>query len=257
MLKYLKLQEIGIKDMDNRESFGVLGGTYSQYLNLEISRVGEKVIAVNLNAKDDQKSRRAYYMAQSIKFRDQLISQICKDLEVRTALDLGCDFGSLIAHQLLHGITNPIGIDIDPIAVTEGVKNSLNISLQDLSRFMEDDIHYDCVTSLNITQKKWKNETARFELINQMLMKSNKICVITLFENDLKKINLNREIWHTFRLGSRKTFTEKNEIRLMYGWPFGSKLPFMYENMKIKFLKIEFEDFHQSYINLPVVFIRK
>jgi hypothetical protein len=237
--------------------FGVLGGTYSQYLELIVLWKQKSVFKVDIKTRPNQQKDRMNYMANAIKFRDSLISQLCADLKVNTSIDLGCDFGSLIAHQLMFGVTKPKGIDINPAAIQQGKKNLLDVDLKDLSDFMGDDKKYECITSLNITQKKWDVDKRRFDLIKNMLSKTKTVCVVTLFDEDLKKLDLNLSEWEIYRLGNRTKFTQRDEIKLMYSWKFGRKLPFFYQNIKESLLNVKFEDFVSSYVNLPVVFIRK
>lgn len=241
------------------KKLGRLGGTYSEYLEMSLKYENGLVSSISINVKNKYKNdiKRLSFMAEAIKSRDYLIAKLCATMQVESSIDLGSDFGSLVAHQLMSGVSNPIGIDLDLDAVSSARAHQLLISQGDIGEFITQDQHYDCITSLNITQKKWVNDDERFNLIRKMLEKSNKLCVLTLFDRDLKKLEINPGEWMTFRLGNRKKFSESDEIRLMYGWPFGTKLPLFYEIIKSRFLKIDHEDFFSSYLNLPVVFIRK
>lgn len=101
-----------------------------------------------------------------VMLRDWTIAKQLKDIGVKKVLDVGSDTGHFLAVLKYHGI-DADGIDANKKACalvnSKGQNICYNLGIQTL--ITSDIDGYDCITCMNITQAKWKNEALKNQFI--------------------------------------------------------------------------------------------
>ena len=107
-------------------------------------------------------------MAGGVLIRDHTVARKLKELGIKKVLDIGSDTGHFMAVLSYYGI-EAVGIDTEKMCCDyikqKGVNTCYNIGIEDLIKLSSLQ-GYDCISCMNITHAKWKNESLKKEFIN-------------------------------------------------------------------------------------------
>lgn len=116
---------------------------FSRYKNLKLTP-NTSHIRINFQDLSFVESQRIINQANSINHRNQLICLVLKSLHTEILIDLGCDFGSLLATANDFGISG-IGLDIDERAVTEVLESGQFAIVGDFQNLTDDTFFQDLI----------------------------------------------------------------------------------------------------------------
>lgn len=120
-------------------------------------------------------------LTSAVFMRDWLISKKLAELGIKKVLDIGSDTGHLMATLNANNI-DAVGIDSNIDACkyinNKAVNRCYNLSIQDLVQIKKLGNDYDCLTCLNITQAKWKDEKLKSDFI-EYISNNFKYCVLS------------------------------------------------------------------------------
>lgn len=174
-------------------------------------------------------------IAGAVFMRDWAIAKKLSELGIKKILDIGSDTGHLMATLNVHGI-EAVGIDpnIDACRYIDnkGINKCYNLSIQDLIQIEKLGNEYDCLTCLNITQAKWKDEQLKKDFIDY-ISNNFKYCVISDMTHQDKKWK-RLELLHDFKI----TRFPYNKLTQFIYRILGNDIPSHYSNMQ-KLYKIK------------------
>jgi SAM-dependent methyltransferase len=165
----------------------------------------------------------------AISLRDELITQWLANLGVKRLLDVGCDFGSLLAKASLFGI-NSYGLDIDKDAIELARKSGLNIqecSIEQIIRertirpfFPAEDESVTAVSCLNILHGKWDDPQKR-KLLLEIFLKDADFVFVTLTSSQLRQLRklINFQVVGYLGVANRPMSRWKSQVN-QYGLTF-------------------------------------
>jgi hypothetical protein len=205
--------------------------------------------------------------AIAIQHRDMLIVETLAEFGVKQLIDIGCDFGSLLAQAREYGI-EAVGLDPDPAACELAKAAGLKVqdgSVQKILKMQDNpfSIYLDncmnapiAITALNITHARWTDDESRFRFIGIMLENAQYVAV-SLSSRDTRKLVSKTGASVVMRLSHRNgNYSKSASCRSQYGWP---SLGFKIGNLAIARImsysprKYKYPDCIHAYASLVVI----
>lgn len=205
--------------------------------------------------------------AIAIQHRDMLIVETLAEFGVKQLIDIGCDFGSLLAQAREYGI-EAVGLDPDPAACELAKAAGLKVqdgSVQKILKMQDNpfSIYLDncmnapiAITALNFTHVRWTDDESRFRFIGIMLENAQYVAV-SLSSRDTRKLVSKTGASVVMRLSHRNgNYSKSASCRSQYGWP---SLGFKIGNLAIARImsysprKYKYPDCIHAYASLVVI----
>jgi len=205
--------------------------------------------------------------AVAIQHRDMLIVETLAEFGVKQLIDIGCDFGSLLAQAREFGI-GAVGLDPDPEArelakaaglkVQDGsVQKILKMQENPFSNYLDNCMNAPiAITALNFTHVPWIDDKLRFRFIELMLENAQYVAV-SLSSRDTRKLVSKTGASVVMRLSHRNgNYSKSASCRSQYGWP---SLGFKIGNLAIARImsysprKFKYPDCIHAYSSLVVI----
>lgn len=203
--------------------------------------------------------------AYAIAYRDRLIAEVLMELGVQRNLDIGCDFGSLVATLSHFGIKSS-GIDPAAEAVQAARASGLDVtygSIEELLESEEGHLAAFCngeglasVSCLNIAHVRWADEQARWSFLKALVRHAD-FTIVTLTSGDVKRLSRVTGCRVVTRLSNRLGSYSKARATLeQYGYrAFGNPLldAVLRSASRLKPNRVLFPDKIRPYASLVVV----
>lgn len=164
--------------------------------------------------------------AKAIEFRDRLISARLRALGVRTLMDFGCDFGSLLASSRREGIIS-IGFDADEEAVASCQRAGLeaHVGLMEeivkLSAAMPGIETPTAISIINVLHGDWRSHLKTRLRILKGAAEQSSVLVISAYKNQFDAVLCEAGMVLQEGLLPHKRFPTKVAAQLMqYGRTF-------------------------------------
>ena len=164
----------------------------------------------------------------AISCRDELIAAELFKHNVDFLIDIGCDFGSLLAAAKKKSIQN-LGLDIDETALNlcktsklNAVKYSIEkiVRSKTLSSFIPEKSKINAVSCLNILHSKYFDVYLKKQLI-EIMLKEFDFVVISVDKETLKKLNKQHNFHIVSYISQRnKPISRTQSVLAQYGTTF-------------------------------------